>query len=178
MLAPLRALIRFNLDHWAWVALASAIFMLGMAHYFQTFQHLAPCLLCLKQREAYWIAGTIAVVAVVANQTPWRATLYRLFCLLLCAAFLYSLGMATYHMGAEYKWWPGPQACAIGGDAKASDIAAMLNGAKMHAPSCEDPVWWFPTWPFRGLTMAGWNVIISAKLAGWSLAAAILGRTK
>ena len=42
--------------------LASAA-MLATAHAFQTFGHLAPCTLCLKQREVYWVVLTICLFA-------------------------------------------------------------------------------------------------------------------
>ena len=170
-----RRLVAFVIAQWPWIALASCAFMLGVAHYFQTFQGLMPCILCLKQREAYWIAGGIAIAGIAAGYTPWRGWAVRLLCLALAAAFFYGMGYAIYHMGAEYKWWKGPAACAIGGKGSAADIAAMLNGVKQKVVSCEEPVWWFPSKSF-GLTMAGWNVIISLKLAVWSLIAAVKGR--
>jgi disulfide bond formation protein DsbB len=51
--------------------------MLGAAHAFETFGGLAPCLLCLKQREVYWTAATVAVIAIVLSRSgeasPLRA---------------------------------------------------------------------------------------------------------
>jgi disulfide bond formation protein DsbB len=38
-----------------------------------------------------------------------------------------------------------------------------LNGAKVAAPRCDKAAW-----VFLGLSMAGWNALISLKLAGWS----------
>ena len=167
MLALIRAKARLILPSWPWIALAASALMLGAAHYFERVEGLAPCLLCLKQREAYWVAGTFSLVAIVAGFTPWRRPLVRLLCAAMALAFLYGMGLAIYHAGAEMKWWPGPQACASVRSGGAADIQAMLAGVRSKAPSCEDPVWWF-----LGLTMAGWNVIISLKLALWSAAAA------
>lgn len=168
MLALIRAKARLILTYWPWIALASCAFMLGAAHYFETFQGLAPCLLCLKQREAYWVAGAVSLAAIAAGFTPSRGPLVRLLCAVLALVFLYGMGLAIYHAGAELKWWPGPQACASVRAGGAADIAAMLAGTRTRPPSCEEPVWWF-----LGLTMAGWNVIISLKLALWSAAAAM-----
>lgn len=171
MIAKLRALPDLVTRNWPVAALGASAFMLGMAHYFETFQHLAPCILCLKQREAYWIAGSVALAGVAASYSPWRGLLYRLFCLALAIAFGYGLYLAAWHAGAEQKWWDGPQACAIGaGATSASDLLAQINGAAPAGPSCEEPVWWF-----LGLTMAGWNVIISTILVIWSLVAGLKG---
>ena len=168
MLALLRAKARLILPNWPWIALFACALMLGAAHYFEKVQGLAPCLLCLKQREAYWVAGAVSLAAIAAGFTPWRRPLVRLLCAILALVFLYGMGMAIYHAGAEMKWWPGPQACASVRSGGVTDIEAMLAGVRAKPPSCEDPVWWF-----LGITMAGWNVIISLKLAVWSAAAAI-----
>ncbi len=174
MIAAIRALANTVARYWPWVALASCAFMLGMAHYFETFKHLAPCILCLKQREVYWIAGSIALGGCVLECTPLGPRTYRIVCALLACAFVYSLYMAGWHAGAEAGWWKGPAACASdphAGPVGAADIANLLNGVvKPKITSCEDVVWRL------GLTMAGWNVLISAKLIGWSLYSAIRGK--
>jgi disulfide bond formation protein DsbB len=170
--------IRFAIDRWPWLALLTSILMLAMAHfYFQDHLHLAPCLLCLKQREAYWAAIPVAAAAIAAGFTPWRGILVRLLCVVLAGIFLYGMGIAVWHMGAEYKWWPGPKACALSGPATLDQMAALMRGDKIKAPSCEEPVWWFPNRSF-GLTMAGWNVLISLKLAVWSIMAAFSKRSR
>ncbi len=161
--APLtsaRGALDLAVDHWPALALLACAFMLGTAHAFETFGKLAPCLLCLKQREVYWVTGTVALVGVVLSRTAWAQRVRRPLILLLALGFLYGAGVATYHAGAEWKWWPGPAACSAGGAAKASDLVAMLKGAKIAAPSCEKAVW-----VFLGLSMAGWNAVISLGLA-------------
>jgi disulfide bond formation protein DsbB len=155
-------------EHWPVLAFAASAFMLGAAHAFETFGKLAPCLLCLKQREVYWIVGTVALVAVVLSRTAWAARVRRPLILLLGVGFLYGAGLAAYHAGAEWKWWPGPAACAAGGGASADDLVAMLKGAKIAAPSCDKAVW-----VFLGLSMAGWNAVISLALAVASFAAGL-----
>jgi disulfide bond formation protein DsbB len=145
---------------WPVLALAACAVMLGTAHAFETFGKLAPCLLCLKQREVYWVTGTAALIAVILSRTAWAAKVRKPLILLIGLGFLYGAGLATYHAGAEWKWWPGPAACAAGGAASADDLVAMLKGAKIAAPSCDKAVW-----IFLGLSMAGWNALISLGLA-------------
>lgn len=148
-------------EHWAVVAFLACAVMLGAAHAFETFGKLAPCLLCLKQREVYWVTGTVALAGVVLSRTPWADRVRKPLILLIGLGFLYGAGVAVYHAGAEWKFWPGPAACAAAGaKATAGDLAALLKGAKVAAPSCDKAVW-----IFLGLSMAGWNALISLGLA-------------
>lgn len=161
---------RLILPHWPWIALITSGLMLAAAHYAENVDGLPPCILCLKQREAYWAAMAVAAAAIASRFTPWRAVLERVMLAALTLAFLYGTGMAIYHVGAEMKWWPGPAACAAAGGSSAAEIAAMLAGEPVRIVSCEDPTYW----PIPGfITMAGWNVLISLKLAIWSAAAAL-----
>jgi disulfide bond formation protein DsbB len=74
-----------------------------------------------------------------------------------------SSDLAAFHAGVEWKWWPGPAACAGGATAGASDIVAMLKGGKVKTPSCD-----VAAWVFLCLSMAGWNALISLGLAAAS----------
>ncbi|PHY17473.1 disulfide bond formation protein B [Caulobacter sp. BP25] len=155
--------------HWPLLAFLASALMLATAHAFERFGGLAPCHLCLKQREIYWVAGTIGLVAFALQRTPLWPRLRLPANLLLGALFLYGAGLATYHAGAEWKWWPGPSACSGIGAAAASNLEAMLKGtAKIKPPACDTAAW-----VFLGLSMAGWNVLISLKLAVWSVLAAL-----
>ena len=58
-------LIRAVLDRWAFWALGSSALMLAIAHAFETFGGYAPCTLCLRAREVYWVAGSLALIAIV-----------------------------------------------------------------------------------------------------------------
>jgi len=168
MIEFVRAKARLILPHWPWWALAISAFMLAAAHYFETFHNLAPCTLCLRQREVYWTAMAVAAVAILAGRTPWRERLRRPFNGLLAAVFLVGMGIAIWHVGAEWKWWPGPATCAsTGGGVSASALAAALGGSPLAQPACDQAVWWF-----LGVSMAGWNVLVSLKLALWSAIAA------
>jgi disulfide bond formation protein DsbB len=159
----MRALIGTILRSWLVLALATSAAMLAIAHAFEIFGHLPPCTLCLYQRDVYWTALPIAAVGVVIERTP----LGRLAApagVLLTATFLVGAGIAIWHAGAEWKFWPGPKACSsAAGSASAAGLAALMNGAKIAIPHCDQA-----PWRFLGLSMAGWNALISLKLAGWS----------
>ena len=164
------SLIRFVLRYWPETALLSAALMLAIAHSFETFMGLMPCTLCLKAREVYWLAIAVAIVAIVVKQTPWARRLAPWFNLALGLIFLFVAGLAFYHAGVEWKWWPGPTACAGGGGGggpSADGVADLLAGGEAKSPQCDKIVW-----SFLGLSMAGWNIVASLKLAVWSFIAA------
>lgn len=169
MTAPAR-LFDSLLARWPWWAFVASALMLATAIlWFQDYRGLAPCILCLKQREVYWVAGAIALVGVAAGFAPGvKAWGPRLVSAVLCVAFLAGMGIAVYHAGAEWKFWPGPAACAVTKvRITAADMAAALAGAKPHGPSCEEAAW-----RMFGVSMAGYNVVISLGLALMSAAAA------
>ena len=154
---------------WPLVALLSSALMLAIAHSFETFGHLAPCHLCLKAREVYWLAGTVGLIGTILQRTPLWARLRQPVNLLLGAIFLYGTGLAVFHAGVEWKWWPGPTTCTGGSVASATNLAAMLNGtAEIKAPMCDKAAW-----VFLGLSMAGWNALVSLKLTVWSVLAGL-----
>ncbi|MET3666375.1 disulfide bond formation protein B [Caulobacter sp. 1776] len=155
--------------HWPLVAFLSSALMLAIAHGFETFGHLAPCHLCLKAREVYWVAGAVGLVGFGLQHTPLASRLRAPVNLLLAAIFLYGAGLAVFHAGVEWKWWPGPTTCTGAGVASATDLSAMLNGTmKIKPPMCDKAAW-----VFLGLSMAGWNALVSLKLAVWSVLAGL-----
>lgn len=155
------------LTRWPLIALMASAAMLATAHVFQRLGY-APCVLCLRQREVYWVAGGVALgglllTGLTLKDARWRGALN----LILGLIFLVSAGVAAYHAGVEWKFWPGPAACAPGGAVTAEDMGALLSGAAVEMPACDKAAW-----VFLGLSMAGWNVLASLALATLSLAAA------
>ena len=161
--------LRPFLERWRLCAVLVAAAMLATAHAFETFGGYAPCMLCLRQREVYWVILALGLIFMVLVRTPggprWRA----LTCWVLALGFAVSCGVAVYHAGAEWKFWPGPQSCS-GGSSKVNlaDIQAMLDGATFKPPSCENAAW-----RMAGLSMAGWNALVSLGLVGVSALAAL-----
>lgn len=154
---------------WPWIAGAYAASMLAAAHAFERFGGYQPCTLCLRQREVYWamLAGVLVWAVLAAARPPARGS--RLAAWLLAAAFLFSAGLAAYHAGVEWKWWPGPSGCSgIGGPVSADSLSAALSGEKpIRPPACDEAAW-----VFAGLSMAGWNSLASLVMAGLSALAA------
>lgn len=160
---------RFIIRWWVAFAFLAAAGALATAHAFESFGGLAPCHLCLKQRDIYW-----AAIAVSLPATLW-ALFFRsrgtpkIISLLLFGIFAAGTIIATFHAGVELKWWLGPQSCT--GTGQGFDMAALkaiLGGAKVHAPMCD-----VIAWQWGGLSMAGWNAVLSAILTLISLVASI-----
>jgi disulfide bond formation protein DsbB len=171
MPAALKTLIDLCLRNWPLVAALSSAMMLAIAHAFETFGGLAPCTLCLRAREVYWVALAVGIAGVVGQQVLRDDRIRRLASLLLAAVFLVGVGVAIYHAGAEWKFWPGPKTCASGAIPQLTSLDAVLKGGQIKAPACDEAAW-----VFLGLSMAGWNALISLKLLVYSVLAARLRR--
>jgi disulfide bond formation protein DsbB len=156
--------------YWPAVALAVSAAMLATAHVFENLGY-APCTLCLRQREVYWTAILVALLALAFARGKGAKVAWA-FDALLALVFLYGAGLAAFHSGVEFKWWPGPAECAsTGATASADALDAFLGGAKIRPPACDEPNWWF-----LGLTMANWNTLVSLGLAGLGAIAAVRRR--
>lgn len=156
--------------NWPAIALIVSAAMLAAAHAFQAAGY-QPCALCLRQREVYWVAIGVAAFAIVAARL--RPSLTWLGPALLGVVFLIGMGVAIYHAGAEWKFWPGPATCA--GAVGSFDGKSILDALDkpMHPPSCEDAAW-----RLAGISMAGYNAVISMLLAGLSFTAAAAPKEK
>lgn len=165
-------LLRFIARWWAIFALAAAIVMLGVAHGFQEFGGLAPCPLCLKQRDAYWMAIVIALPASLWAVITRSKGTPRLAAFLLFAVFGAGAAIATFHAGGELHWWKLPATCGgTVGQVSLDDIAAALSG-RARVPACD-----VAAWEMWGISMAGWNAIASGLLAAFSLVASMRRKT-
>lgn len=167
-------MLRPFLDRWRLCALVAAAAMLAIAHAFETFGGYAPCNLCLRQREVYWTIALVAAGFMIVVRMPGGPKLRQASCWLLAALFLFSAGLAAFHAGVEWKFWPGPTSCSGGGGAISADsLSALLAGAQIRPPSCDTAAW-----VFAGLSMAGWNALGALALTALSVAAALRERAK
>jgi disulfide bond formation protein DsbB len=75
-------------------------------------------------------------------------------------ALLVTSAIGVFHVGVEYHWWQGPQACSgnVPRGLSPEQLKKYLFGAKMVR--CDETAW--VLW---GISMAGWNAILSAGLA-------------
>jgi disulfide bond formation protein DsbB len=114
-----------------------------------------PCDLCYMQRWAYYTAVPLSLALVVLQPSWIRYGLVVLLAILIGSAIF-----GAYHSGVEWGWWAGPSTCGGGGELSGGlpDLDAPLvkcTDAALRIP----PVFWGPS-------LAGWNAIISAVMAG------------
>ena len=152
-------------SRWPIFALAASLAMLAAAHAFETFGNMFPCELCLRQRDVYWAAVAMALTGLVL----WRLKPQRRFLValnvLLGMVFLTGTIVAGYHVAVE--WGIFETGCAAGGPVDVSKISMEDLNAPMVVGNCGEV-----PWSMLGISMAGWNALISAGLAGLSFYAA------
>ena len=151
------------------VAVLAAATIAG-AWFFQLVLGIVPCPLCLEQRYAYYFIIHFAVlVAVAASRGASRHMLVLGFAVLAIAA-LANAGLGTYHAGVEWKFWQGPTDCS--GPMLDLSGGSLLESIKnVKVIRCDDV-----QWRFLGLSLAGYNVLISLALAasaGWGVRSAL-----
>jgi disulfide bond formation protein DsbB len=143
---------------------------LAGAWFFQLVLDIRPCPLCLEQRYAYYLALPLAlVVAFAASRNAPRPVLLAGLAILLLAA-LYNAWLGTYHAGVEWKFWQGPTDCSgpVVNLGSAGSLLDRLDTVKVIR--CDEV-----QWRFLGLSLAGYNVLISlamALIAVWGIVSA------
>lgn len=147
--------------------LASAALLAG-AHIFEALGY-PPCALCLDEREAHWTAMTIAGAGLIAYYIMKAPLAAAAAVGATALVYAVSAGLAFFHTGVEFHFWPGPATCsgAGGGISDAADIAVALT-RKSHGPSCDEAAW-----RFLGVSMAGYNMLFSAGLFALTFVAAL-----
>lgn len=143
------------------LVLAGAIPLL-FALFSQYVLGLWPCELCIYQRYPYAALPGLAVLAYAARRQKY-VVLYITFMLLSVLILLIGAGIAAYHAGVEYGWFSGPGGCT--GDVAPGLSIEDLRRQILNAPlvRCDQPAV-----VIFGLSMAGWNVIVSLGLAAWA----------
>ena len=149
------------------IAAAASAALLAGAHAFEHVGGLAPCELCLDQREAHWTALAFSLIGalfafVIRSRRAAAAAAA-------CAALVYlaSSGLALYHVGVEYKYWSGPATCSGGGPVAIEGSLLDALNEKPARPACSDVAW-----RLFGVSMAGYNLLVSAGLFALCLHAA------
>ena len=147
-----------------------AVATIAGAWFFQLVLDIRPCPLCLEQRYAYYLSIPLAVlVAIAAGRGAPRGVLVAGLTILVLAALANAV-LAGYHAGVEWKFWQGPTDCSgpIVDFGKAGSLLQQLDTVKVIR--CDDV-----QWRFLGLSLAGYNVLISllmSVIAGWGAAKA------
>lgn len=123
-----------------------------------------PCELCLAERWPYYLGVPLAAVTLAAAARGRGA---RLGFALLAALFVFSAGFGAYHAGVEWGLWAGPSGCT-GAVTRAQTPADFMNQLQsVHVVRCDAAAL-----RILGLSLAGWNAVLSLALAALALSGA------
>ncbi|MBV8535878.1 MAG: disulfide bond formation protein B [Alphaproteobacteria bacterium] len=144
--------------------LAASAAILAGAFAFQYLGGLAPCILCWWQRYAHMAAIVLAALALAASRRGSTAPGW----LLVAAtgiALLAGTGIAAFHVGVEQHWWAGTAECGsqVGGAGGIDELRARLLAQPIVR--CDEIAW-----SLFGISMAGYNFLLSLALAGFAVA--------
>ena len=118
--------------------------LLGGALFSQYVGGLYPCEMCYWQR---WPHAAAILLALGALLKPNRA---RPLVLLAALVIAISGAIGVFHAGVEMGWWEGITHCTATGATSLQDI---LNVPLVRCDQVQ--------WSFLGISMAGWNAIVS-----------------
>jgi disulfide bond formation protein DsbB len=129
------------------------------AWFFELVIKLKPCPMCLEQRIPYYIGIPLALVVAISawRKAPRALVIGGLVVLALLMAW--NAYMGVFHAGVEWKWWLGPAECT--GTPEFGGAGGFLNRLQtINITRCDEAAW-----RFLGLSLAGYNALISAALA-------------
>lgn len=130
--------------------------LLGGALAFQYLGGLAPCELCIWQRWPHGVALAFALLALL----PVLGQARRAMIALAALGIAVSGAIGIYHAGIEQHWWQGVTACTAPPVAGTTEeILAQIMATPLVR--CDA----IP-WSLMGISMAGWNAILSLTFAG------------
>ncbi len=126
--------------------------LLGGALLSQYAGGLYPCEMCHWQR---WPHAAAILLAVAALLSPLAAPRTRTLVLLAALAIAVSGAIGFFHAGVEGGHWEGLTRCTTNGATSLQDIMAV------PLVRCDQV-----QWAFLGISMAGWNTLLSLSGAG------------
>jgi len=146
------------------IAIVGLMTMAGF-FYFQYVLGYPPCPLCLEQRYAYYLAIPVGALTALAARSGAPRPLLLAGLAILALATLANAGLGAYHSGVEWGFWKGPTDCSgpVVNLGNAADLLSKLDTVKVVR--CDEV-----QWRFLGLSLAGYNVLISllmAAIAAW-----------
>ena len=147
--------------------LVIALATIAGAWFFQLVLDIQPCPMCLEQRYAYYaIIPLSALVAVSSRRGSPRGVLL-LGLVLLWLIALANAAFGAYHAGVEWGYWKGPSSCT--GSLVNFGTGSLLEQLdKVKVAPCD-----VVQWRFLGISLAGYNALISllmAAIAVWGFA--------
>lgn len=143
---------------YAIAALALIVLTIAGAFAFQA-AGIAPCELCLEERLPYYaglVLGALGVAA--AARAPRRVGMGCLAGLALL--FVFSAAFGAYHAGIEWGFWPGPTDCTGAPTRAVSSVDFLHQLQTVRVVRCDAVAI-----RILGLSLAGWNAVVSLVVA-------------
>nr|WP_137677000.1 disulfide bond formation protein B [Parerythrobacter lutipelagi] len=128
------------------LALGIPALLIGGAYVSQYGFGLFPCEMCWWQRYPHFAAIALALLSYFAPPK-------KLWIALAAVAILVSGLIGGFHAGVEYKWWEGITDCATTNAAEGDALEAIFNAPLTR---CDEA-----PWTLLGISLAGWNFLIS-----------------
>ena len=122
--------------YWFYVVTLFSVIALGSAYFAEFYFNLAPCEMCLKQREPYYI---IIVGFTLITILKWQDRIW--FYLGVQLISIYGLFYSIWHVGIENTLLSGPAGCSDGLNVtnNASDLKEQILSKPVI--NCEDVAW-------------------------------------
>lgn len=145
------------------IAIVGTAALLG-AWYFQYFVGLAPCPLCLEQRIAYYFVIPLAVMVALGTMVGAQRKVLVLALIVIALGMAWNAGLGVYHAGVEWKFWAGPADCSGPLNELGSAGGLLKKLESIRVVRCDE----IP-WSFLGISLAGYNALISLALVAIAL---------
>jgi disulfide bond formation protein DsbB len=139
--------------------------ILSSAYASEVWGGIRPCILCYYQRYACGAAGGLGLAGVVLGGNPAAR---RLLVALAGLAFLTGAAIAAFHVGVEQHWWRGTADC----HAPALDMTLSIEQLREQLLATDFVPCDQVSWSLFGLSLAGYNLLLSLVLGFASLWAA------
>jgi disulfide bond formation protein DsbB len=141
------------------IAVIGALTIAGV-YFFQYVLGYPPCPLCLDQRMAYYVCIPLAVLLWLGAGFGASRKVLVLGFAAITIAMLWNTGLSAYHAGVEWKLWAGPTDCSgpINDFGAASNMLNRLSSIRIVR--CDEAAW-----RFLGISLAGYDVLVSLFLA-------------
>lgn len=147
------------------VSAAAVIFVVGLATiggflFFEYVLGYPPCPLCLDQRMAFYVSVPLAALLWLGASHGAARKVLLLGFLVIAALMLWNTGLAVFHAGVEWKLWQGPTDCS-GPINKLGSVGSLMQKLQStRIVRCDEAAW-----RMFGISMAGYDVLISLFLA-------------
>jgi disulfide bond formation protein DsbB len=128
--------------------------------FFQFVLKLPPCPLCLEQRVPYYVVIPLSLLVAIAALLRAPRSFVAAGFAVLVVAMLVSAALGAYHAGVEWRFWAGPTDCS-GPITDFTTKGPLLDQLQsIRVVRCDEAAW-----RFLGVSLAGYNVLVSLALA-------------